>query len=184
MRTTYFHPVVSSIFYLLLSSFLFSSPNLSRCRLPYLHTWCDLTANLECRSETCCTRIAEYPGRKYSQKNRHLCTIAQLCRALSSQLTHVSTIGKKNLYNISSACPDNTVTFGSPTAEIGSLVWRTPANFKGFCVLAALLHRIVVVSVSQLCGVEQRAPPIFGRMAIALGIGPHSRLFKQLTQDC
>jgi len=28
-------------------------------------------------------------------KNCHLCTIAQLCRAISSQLRHVSTIGKK-----------------------------------------------------------------------------------------
>ena len=30
-------------------------------------------------------------------KNRHLVTIAQLCRAISSQLRHVSTIGKKLL---------------------------------------------------------------------------------------
>jgi len=27
---------------------------------------------------------------------------------------------------------------------------------------------------AKLCGVEQRAPPIFGRAAIALGIGTHS----------
>ena len=57
--------------------------------------------------------------------------------------------------------------FGSPTAEIGSLVWGTPANFNEFCVLAALLRVTVVVGASQLCGVEQRAPPIFGRAAIA-----------------
>jgi len=30
-----------------------------------------------------------------SRQNRHLGTIAQLCRAISSQLRHVSTIGKK-----------------------------------------------------------------------------------------
>ena len=30
-----------------------------------------------------------------TQKNRHRRTIAQLCRAESSQLRHVSTIGKK-----------------------------------------------------------------------------------------
>ena len=29
---------------------------------------------------------------------------------------------------------------------------------------------------SKLCGAEQRAPPIFGRAAITLGIGPHSSL--------
>jgi len=32
---------------------------------------------------------------KKSPKSRHLATIAQLCRAISSQLRHVSTIGKK-----------------------------------------------------------------------------------------
>ena len=26
----------------------------------------------------------------------------------------------------------------------------------------------------ELCGIEQRAPPTFGRAAITLGIGPHS----------
>jgi len=58
---------------------------------PYFHTWCGPSANLECMSEMCCTRLAENTGRKY----RHFGTIAQLCRAISSQLRHVSTIGKK-----------------------------------------------------------------------------------------
>ena len=68
--------------------------------------------------------------------------MAQLCRAISSQLRHVSTIGKKNLLrsNISPTCPYNMVNFGPLAAEIISLVWSTPANFNGFRVLAALLH--------------------------------------------
>ena len=66
------------------------------------------------------------------------------------------------------------VNFGRPAAEIGSVVSGTPTNFNGFCSLAALLHGTSVVSVCQLCGVEQRAPLTFGRAAIALGIGPHS----------
>jgi len=45
-------------------------------------------------SETCCTRLAENTGPKKVAKNRHLGTIAQFCRAISSQLKHVSTIGK------------------------------------------------------------------------------------------
>ena len=65
------------------------------------------------------------------------------------------------------------VNFGPLAAEIVSLVWGTPANFNGFGVLAALLHGTLVVGVSQNCGAEQRAPPIFGRAAITLGIGPH-----------
>jgi len=40
--------------------------------------------------------------------------------------------------------------------------------------LAALLHGSQVVSVSQTLRVEQRAPPMFGRATIRLGIGPHS----------
>jgi len=64
------------------------------------------------------------------------------------------------------------VNFGPLAAEIVSLFWGTPGSFKGFCVLAALLHGTLVVGVSQT-SVEQRALPIFGRAAIALGIGPH-----------
>jgi len=65
------------------------------------------------------------------------------------------------------------VNFGPLAAEIVSLVWSTPANFNEFRVLAALLHGTPVLGVSQICGVEQRAPPIFGRAAITLGIGPY-----------
>ena len=68
------------------------------------------------------------------------------------------------------------VNFGLLAAEIVSLVWGTPANFNGFCILAALLHGILAVGVSQTLGVEQRAPPIFGRATITLGIGPHSSI--------
>ena len=58
---------------------------------------------------------------------------------------------KKNLLssNISSTCPHNMVNFGPLAAEIISLVWGTRANFNGFGVLVALLHGILVVSVSQ-----------------------------------
>jgi len=48
-----------------------------------------------CMSKMCCTRLAENTGRKKMPSNRHLGTIVQLWRAISSQLRHVSTIGKK-----------------------------------------------------------------------------------------
>ena len=41
------------------------------------------------------------------------------------------------------------VNFGLLAAEIVSLVSGTPANFNWFGVLAALLHGILVVGVSQ-----------------------------------
>ena len=73
----------------------------------------------------------------------HLCTIAQVSRAISSQLRHLSTIGKNLLSsNTFSTRPVNMVNFGPLTAEIDSGVWGTPTNFNGFCVLAALLHGI------------------------------------------
>jgi len=83
---------------------------------------------------------------------------------------------KKNLLssNISPRCPHNMVNFGLLAAEIDPVVWGTPANFNNFRVLAVLLHGSHIVSVSQTYGVEQRAPPMFGRAAIGLGIGPPS----------
>jgi len=66
-------------------------------------------------------------------KNRHLRTIAQLCRAISSQLRHASTIGKKLLNNnISPTCSHNMVNFGPLAAEIVSRVRGTATNFNGF----------------------------------------------------
>ena len=72
----------------------FSSPNISGRRWMstiYFGTRCGLSANLECMFEKCCTRLVQNTGRK----NRHSGTIGQLCRAVSSQLRHVSTIGKQ-----------------------------------------------------------------------------------------
>jgi len=67
---------------------------------------------------------------------RHLRTIAQISRAVSSQLRHVSTIGKMlNEY------PRNMANFGPLTAEICWRVWGTPTNFNGFRALASLLQR-------------------------------------------
>ena len=41
------------------------------------------------------------------------------------------------------------VNFGLLMAEINSGVWGTPANFSGFYVLAALMHGILVLGISQ-----------------------------------
>jgi len=96
-------------------------------------------------SEICCTQLAENTGRK---KNCHFGTIAQLCQAVSSQLRHASTIGKKFVKTPIPPRPHNMVNFGLLTAKIRR-VWGTLANFNGFRVLAALLHGTLVVGVSQ-----------------------------------
>jgi len=65
------------------------------------------------------------------------------------------------------------VNFSPLAAQIDPVVCGTPANFNGFRVLAALLDGIQQWGSAKLCGVEQRAPPIFGREAIKLDIDPH-----------
>jgi len=65
------------------------------------------------------------------------------------------------------------VNFGPLAAEIGPVVWGTPADFNGFRVLAVYCTALQYWASAKLCGVEQRAPPIFERTALTLGIGPH-----------
>ena len=45
-------------------------------------------------------------------------------------------------------------------------------NLLNSNISSTCLHNMV--NFGPLCGVEQKAPPIFGRAAITLGIGPHS----------
>jgi len=58
-----------------LLSFFLSSPNLRRRRLDVCHasTQRGLSANLECRSETCCTQLAENAGCKKKRQELAIC---------------------------------------------------------------------------------------------------------------
>ena len=47
------------------------------------------------------------------------------------------------------------VKFTPPAADIGSVVWGTPANFNEFRVLAVLLHGTLVVGVSQTAALNR-----------------------------
>jgi len=79
-------------------------------------------------------------------------TIGQICRAIGPIFATKARIdNRKNLLssNISSTSPHSMVNFGPLAADIGSLVWETPANFNWFRVLAALLHGTLVAGVSQ-----------------------------------
>jgi len=83
------------------------------------------------------------------QKNRHLSTITQLCRAISSQLRHVSTIGKNFVKQ--QCLLQMSLQYGEllqPTKGYWR-VWGTPSYFNGYRVLLALLHGSQVVGVSQ-----------------------------------
>jgi len=93
---------------------------------------------------------------KKSPEIHHLGTMTQLCRAISSQLRHLSTIGKKLVkQHVSLTCLHNMANFGPLVAHIGSGVWGTPSNFNVFRILTVLLHGTLVVGVSQFAALNR-----------------------------
>jgi len=146
---------IFALWFLLPSSFFFffSSANLRSRRLDVCHTSTHgvslvriSDAGLKCAARG----SLEMQDAKKVAKNRHLSTIAQLWRAMSSQLRHVSTIGKKLVTQ--QYVLQTSSQYGELRPTSGwdrSIVWGTPANFNGFRVLAALLHGSQVVGVSQ-----------------------------------
>jgi len=80
---------ILQLWFLSSSFFFFSSPIFSDRKVDIYHTstqWCGLSANLERKSEMRYKRLAENIGRKNYAKDRHLRTVAQFRRAISSQL--------------------------------------------------------------------------------------------------
>jgi len=63
--------------HVLVSFFLAYSQRSHIGRLQYSYTWCSLSANLECRSEMCSTRLAVNTGCRNYANNLHLRTMAQ-----------------------------------------------------------------------------------------------------------
>jgi len=132
---------------------LFFSPNLSRRRLDVCHTSTNGVALVRI-SDAGLKHVArgslKIQDAKKVAKNRHLGTIAKLCRAISSQLRHISTIGKKfvkqqYILQISPRYGELRPTSGWD--RFGSL--GHPYEFQRVHVLAALLHGTPAVGVSQ-----------------------------------
>jgi len=135
-----------SIFLSIFFFFAYSQPS-QIGRLPYFHTRCGLSANLGCRSETCCMWLVENTGRKNSPSAHHHTTLSGYIFATKA---HIHNRKRNSLNsNIFPTCPHNMVNFGPLATEIGLGVWGTPINFNRFHVLAALLHGTLVVGVSQ-----------------------------------
>jgi len=135
--------------------FFFSSSlfSVSRRRLDVYHTFtCTWSGhvNLECRPETCCTRLAENTGCKKSPENSPSAHHPQLCRAISSQLRHVSTIVKSVLNSgISPTSAHNMVNFGPLAAELFSSLGH-PSEFQRVSRLGSItVYGTLVVGVSQ-----------------------------------
>jgi len=84
-------------------------------------------------------RLGENTGRKKSPFWHHRTTLSGCIFGAEAYIDN----WKKNLLNI------NISLDVLLTAEICWRVWGSPTNFNGFRILAALLHGILVVGVSQ-----------------------------------
>jgi len=119
----------------------YSSPNLSGRRLDVYHTSTHGVALVRIKDagpKRAARGSLKIQDAKIAKKC-HLGTIAQICPAISSQLRHISTVGKKLVkQQYLSHTSSQYGELGELAAEIGSLVWGTLANFKGFWVFAAL----------------------------------------------
>jgi len=110
------------------------------------------SANLECRSEMCCTWLAANAGPKKIAIWHCRTTFSGYIFATKA---HVDSLKKLVKQQYLSTCPHNMVNFGPLAAEIVSLVWGTPGNFNEFCILAALLLGTLVVGVSQTAALNR-----------------------------
>jgi len=93
----------------------------------------------------CCTRLAENTARKNDAKDRHLDTNPQLCPAISSQLRHVSTIGKnvkqQYLLHMSSQYGELRPTSGwQRFVSLGHPSYFQRLSHLGFVTAATLLN--------------------------------------------
>jgi len=134
--------------------YLFSSPNLSGRRMDVYHTSTHgvavalvriYNAGLKCAARG----SLEIQNAKTTQKlpsGHHHTTFSGWIFATKVRIDNREKLLNSN---ISCTCPHNMANFGPVTAEIGSGVWGNPANFNGFCVLAALLQATLVMDVSQ-----------------------------------
>jgi len=128
MRTLYFCPVVSFYLFLLLAWYQRSQMQIG-C-LPYFDTWCGLSANLECLSEMCCTRLAGNTRCKKSPSAHHRTTLSGYIFATKARIDNQKNLVKQQyLLHMS-------LQYGKfqPTSGWNRfvIVWGTPADFNGF----------------------------------------------------
>ena len=92
---------------------------------------------------------------KNSPSVHHRTTLSGYVFATKARIDNRKKLVKQQYLIQMFRCPHNTVNFSPLAAEIGPVVWGTPANFNGFRILAALLHGIQVVGVSQTAALNR-----------------------------
>ena len=164
MRTSYFCPVVSFHVLFFIPHLISVAADWMSTILPHMvWPWCEF--RMQVWNVLHAARW-KYRTQKWCKKSQ-LRTIAQLCRAISLQLRHASTIEKKLVKQ--QYLPHMSLQYGE---------LRPPSGWDRFVSLGhpgkfQRVSRLGSVTAQPDYGVEQRAPPVFGRAAITLGIGPH-----------
>ena len=118
-----------------------------RC-LPYFHTWCSLSVNLECRSEMCCTRLTENTWHKNSPSAHHRTTSSGYIFPTKACIDNRKKIVKEGyLLHMSSQ-------YGElwPTNGWDWLAGLAPENFNRFRALASLLHQCCSTELCMMFG--------------------------------
>ena len=116
----------------------------------------------------------------------HVGTIAQLCLATIFATKVCIDNQKKNLLNssISFRCSHSMANFGPLTAEIGSGVWGTPANFNGIRVLTSLLQRRRSTEANQALHDVWPSPGLVHYIYIFGGSCPHNGILPGTSKSC
>jgi len=130
----------------------------------------------------CFTQLDGNAGPKKSPKICHLGTIAQLCRAISLQLRHVTTIGKKlvkqqYLLHMSSQYGELRPTSGwDRFLSLGTL-----ANFNRFRILVSLLQRRRSMEANQALHDVWQSPGLVHYVYIFGEFLPRNRILPGAT---
>ena len=155
---------LSSSFFLLSS---FSSPNLSGRRLDVYHTSTHGVALVPIQKT----------GYRNSPSGHHRTTLSGYIFATKAHIDNRENVLSSN---ISSTCHHNMVNFGPLAAEMVSLFEAPLQISTGFASWQRYCTALQYWASAKLCGVGQRAPPIFGRAAITFGIGPHFQFYTKM----
>jgi len=132
----------------------------------------------------CCTWLSENTGCKNDAKNCHLGTIPQLCRAISSQLRHVSTIGKKLVkqqYLLHTWPQYGELRPTSSWDRFGSL--GHPSYFRWLPRLGSVTARHVVVGVCQTLQRWTEGATYVRQGDHHVCIGPHSSSLSLIVSE-
>jgi len=138
---------LSFLLLLLLFFFVFlaySQPSQIGCR-PYFHAWRGLSANLECRSEMCCTRLAEIQDTKIAKKFPICAPFYNFVGCIFSTMVYRQSEKKlaKHQYLLH---------MFSQYGELRSVSgWDRFINFRHLSIFQVRVSRVLCTCVSRIC---------------------------------